>query len=423
MPGAYGRLIDLFEQRGKAAAKAVYRRPVIECARLWRRVLHDTCYIGVTGSAGKTTTKELLHAALASRFRCAKSDDSNNQLYSIARTLIATTPATRFLVQELGASQPGGFTPMLALLRPRVGVVTNIGIDHFTSFRTPNAVAVEKRTLIDALPDDGIAVLNTDDERVMGMAAGCRAQVITYGTQRDAQLRGEGISARWPQPLSLQVHWRGATAQVTTRLHGSHQSTAVMAAIATACALGVPLEQAATAVGQVAPLRGRMSAYTSNAGVSFLRDDWKAPLWSMRLALDVLADAQAVRKFIVLGTLSDYAGDRGTAYRRVVEQALTVADHVIVMGDRGTSVARRLLAAAADRLHVFEDVRMASAWLRNFLRAGDLVLLKGSHRADHLARLALALDEDVRCWRRRCGRLEFCDDCRLLREPMPESTP
>ncbi len=422
MPSAFSRLADLLEQRGKHAAKTLYRGPVIAAARVWRStLLSGTCCIGITGSAGKTTTKDLLHAIIASHARCVKSHDSNNQLYSIARTLICTGTSARYVVQELGADHPGGFDPMLALLQPRVGVVTNIGTDHIKAFRTPDAVACEKRKLIEALPANGIAVLNADDERVLAMARSCKGQVITFGTQPDADLRGEALTSSWPQPLSLRVQWRGATAEVATRLHGRHQSTAVMGAIATACALGVPLEQAAAAVGGIDPLRGRMSLYTTANGIHFVRDDWKAPVWSMPLSLEFLADADAPRKFLVLGTLSDKLGNDRRFYLRAVEAALAVAHYVVLVGDRGASIAQRLAASdGGGRVHGFADIRTASTWLREFLAPGDLVLLKGSNRADHLARLALAFDADVRCWRRRCGRLEFCDNCRLLGEPAIE---
>lgn len=417
MPSSLGRLIDLFEYRGKHAAKKLYRGPVIAAAHLWKQALRASCRIGITGSAGKTTVKEMLHSMLATQASCVKNDDSNNQLYSVARTLIGTHPSTRYVVQEVGASHPGSLDPMLTLLQPSVGVVTNIGTDHFKAFRTPEAVAAEKRKLIECLPKSGLAVLNADDERVLDMAHGCRARIVTYGTQPGADLRGEPLDTEWPQPLRIRVVWAGEAADVTTRLYGRHQSVAVMAAIATACALGVPVKEASAAAAAVDPMRGRMSLYTTANGISFIRDDWKAPVWSMPLALEFLAEARAQRRIVVLGTLSDYGAAARPTYRRVVEAALAVAQHVIVVGERGVSIEQRLGSLAAGRLHGFDDVRGASVWLRDFLAPGDLVMLKGSNHSDHMTRLALAFDREVRCWRRRCGRYEFCDDCRLLGEP------
>ena len=151
-------------------------------------------------------TKDLLYCALTSRYRCTRNSDSNNQLYSIARTLLGTGPMNRYCIQEVGASQPGAFDPMMALLRPQVAVITNIGSDHFKSFRTPASVAAEKSKLIACLPADGLAVLNADDELVAAMARQCRGRVVTYGLQQRAEFGARVVTARWPERLSLRIH-------------------------------------------------------------------------------------------------------------------------------------------------------------------------------------------------------------------------
>jgi len=412
-----GRLIDILERRVKPAVKATYHGPVTEVAHVWRRMLGRTCFIGVTGSAGKTTTKDLLYAALAAHHRSTKSSDSNNQLYDIARTLLRSGPRTQFCVQEVGASERGGFDPMLALFKPHVGVVTNVGTDHYTSFRGREGVATEKGKLIAGLPADGLAVLNVDDELVAAMAQDCRARVVTYGMQKNAGFRGEVVTDRWPDRLALRIHHGSDAVVVQTRLLGAYQAGNVLAAVATACALGVPLALAAQALSSHEPVLGRMSVHETRRAVTFIRDDCKAPHWSLPEAWQFMAQARAARKLIVLGTISDYAGDSKRAYRRSVSQALDAADRVLVIGSRAASTVKFLGLAAGDRLRGFEWVKDAAAWLGEFARPGDLVLLKGSNNADHLARLALAMDHEVRCWRTRCGRAIFCDRCRLIRVP------
>src|SRR5665213_1811963 len=337
---SFNRLLDQMEHGGKAAAKAVYRRPAIEAARLWRRMLPGTGFVGIAGSAGKTTTKELLYCALKSRYRCTRNTDSNNQLYSIARTLIATGPMNQYCVQEVGASERGAFDPMMALLRPQVGVITNIGTD----------------------------------------------QVVSH---------------RWPERLSLCIHHGNDSVLANTRLLEAHQAGSVLAAVATACALGVPLGEAALAVSRHEPLLGRMSVQPSARGVTFIRDDWKAPLWSLPAVWQFMGDAIAPRKLIVLGTISDYGGDSRRVYRHSVSQALAVADHVLLAGPRARSLQAHFAATAGERLHGFEHIRGAAQRLDGYVRAGDLVLLKGSNQSDHLARLALADEQKVSCRRAR----------------------
>jgi UDP-N-acetylmuramoyl-tripeptide--D-alanyl-D-alanine ligase len=412
-------MLDWVRRGGGERTQALYRRPVIEAARLWRQLLAQTCFIGVTGSAGKTTTKDLLHGALSTRYRCAVNSGSHNVLYPIARTLLTVGPRAQFCVQELGASELGAFDAMLALLKPKVGVVTNVGTDHYKAFRGRTGVAAEKGKLIACLPADGLAVLNADDDLVAAMAAHCRARVVTYGLREAADFRAEIVNDRWPDRLALRIHQGGQTVLAQTQLLGAHQAGNVLAAVATACSLGVPLADAALAMGRHEPRLGRMSVHETARGVTFIRDDLKAPQWSLEKAWQFMADAQAARKLIVLGTISDYPGSSSTRYRREAQQAMAAVERVVMIGPHASSAAAKLKAAGAQKLLAFDTVQDAWAWLDKFLRAGDLVLLKGSNNADHLARIALALDRDVRCWRNRCGWQKFCDRCRLLTIPAP----
>ncbi|HEY2418646.1 MAG TPA: Mur ligase family protein [Steroidobacteraceae bacterium] len=412
-------LLDWVRHGGGARTKALYRRPVIEAARLWRHLLARTCFIGVTGSAGKTTTKDLLHAALAMRFRAAKNWDSNNVLYPIARTLLTVGPRAQFCVQEVGANVPGAFDVTLPLLKPKVGVVTNVGTDHYTAFRGRIGVAAEKTKLIACLPAEGLAILNADDDLVAAMAATSRARVVTYGLREQAEFRGEIINDRWPERLTLRIHHGGDNVLVPTRLLGAHLAGNVLAAVATACSLGVPLAEAALAVSGHESVLGRMSVHETTRGVTFIRDDLKAPLWSLDKAWQFMAQAQAARKLIVLGTISDYPGAWSPRYRDATLSAMQAADHVLLIGRFALKTAAKLKAIAAGKLFAFETVREASTWLGEFARTGDLVLLKGSNNADHLARMALAMDQEVRCWRMRCGWEKFCDECRLIGDSAP----
>ena len=414
---ALHRLADWLANEGKSVAKSVYRRPVIGAARLWRHALNGTQFIGVTGSAGKTTTKDLLHAMLVSQAPSAKSLDSNNQLYSVARSLLATSPRQRYCVQELGASEPGGLDPMLELLRPCVGIVTVVGTDHFKSFRSLQAVAHEKCRLISALPPDGLAILNADDPFVAAMAASSAAKVITFGMKQAADFQGAVLAANWPDRLRLRISHAGNSVEVATQFCGAHQSVVVLAAIAAACSLGVPLQAAADVAALFKPMLGRMSVHSTARGVTFIRDDWKAPLWSMPAALGFMSEAEAARKFIVVGTVSDAQGKRSPKYTRVLQAALAAADHVIGIGNWTASVTRRLPPPEAPRFHGFGTVQEASVWFWKIARPGDLVLLKGSLAADHLGRIALAAEWHVECWRQRCGRIIFCENCRLVGSP------
>ncbi len=407
-------LADYLSHHVKGVVKPIYAGPVLAAAGIWRRqVLRRTRFIGITGSAGKTTTKDMLYEVLAANFPAAKSHDSNNELYNVARTLIGVSPRARYCVQEIGASEPGSLDPMLALYRPHIGIVTNVGEDHYKSFRGPDAVGAEKAKLVASLPPDGIAVLNADDVRVMQMATGSRARIVTFGVSGGADLVAESIESQWPEGLRLRVRWKNEVEEVRTQLNGRHQAGCVMAVLATACALNIPLRVAARVVERCQAHTARMSVLETARGVTFLRDDFKAPWWSLPLSIQFVADAKAERKVIVLATISDYGGNARAIYRRATALALEAADEVIVIGARAKSLEEHFSAMAGERLLAFATVQDAAAHLHSTARRGDFILLKGSY-SDHLSRIALMFDGEVNCWLRSCKRQIFCEQCHLL---------
>ncbi|HEY6456171.1 MAG TPA: Mur ligase family protein [Steroidobacteraceae bacterium] len=415
--GSSEGVMDFIRRGGGPAVERVYQGPVIAAAGVWRLALDRTCFIGITGSAGKTTTKELLHAALALGSRCVKSFDSDNVLYPAARTLMRVAPWTQYCVQEVGLTVAGSLEPIVRLLRPRVGVVTNIGMDHL---RTLEQVAQEKGHLIACLPADGLAVLNADDELVAGMASRTRARVVTYGFGKNADYCGEIVDHSWPGRLLMRIRHGNASTLLATQLLGSYQGTNVLAAVACAHSLGAPMADVVRGIGSYLPLLGRMSVHTTERGITFIRDDFKATAWALQSALAYMAQARAARKVIVIGTVSSHGtGSAETRnYKQALSSAADAADQVLLIGPRAHAMLKRMGGSdATARMHAFEFVREASAWLGQYLRPGDLVLLKGSNRADHLARLALSVDRHVQCWRVRCGWVKFCDHCRLIDQP------
>lgn len=395
---------------------ASYRRLERYRAERHRRRVPGVTFVAVTGSAGKTTTKELVAAVLASRQRGSKSPGTHNSAHWVSHTVLGARQGDEFCVQELGATGPGSLDEPLALVRPRVAVVTNVGGDHRSAFRTLDATAAEKGKVVAAVPPGGLAVLNADDPRVLAMAGSCRGRVLTYGLRPDAAVRAESVASSWPDRLSfVAIHGEQRVA-VHTRFCGVHWIHACLAAIATGVGLGIPLPVAAAVLSAVDPLPGRYQPAQAG-GVTFIRDEFKASLWSIAPALEFLRDARAARKVAVIGTISDYGGRASQVYAAVARQALEVADEVIFVGPQ----ARRCAAARSHpkgrALHAFPTAREAHRHLSATLVPGDLVLLKGSQRADHLLRLVLARQGGIACWRTSCRRIKFCDDCLLLHLP------
>jgi UDP-N-acetylmuramyl pentapeptide synthase len=389
---------------------------LIRAAALHRRRLRRVHRVAVTGSCGKTVTKELVAAVLSTRSPGTRTPAGYNSLVTAARALLATSPRDGFCVIELGVTRPGSLTRVLATVRPGVGVVTAVGTDHYAAFRGPEAVAAEKSRLVGALPESGIAVLNADDARVRAMAALCRGRVVTFGTAPDADVRAEDVSAAWPDRLSFTLVHAGRSTKVRTRLAGAHLLPCVLAALATGAELGIPLDDAVRAVEAVEPEPLRMQPVEVPGGVTFIRDEMKAPVWSLPAVYDFLRSARARRKVLVLGTLSDYPGAMGKRYARVAREALAAADRVVFVGPHAR-LAAKAAPPGSDALVTFPTVREAAAFLERDLLEGDLVLLKGSDKVDHLGRLVLSRLGEVTCWRERCGRAQVCDRCELLAAP------
>jgi UDP-N-acetylmuramyl pentapeptide synthase len=203
---------------------------------------------------------------------------------------------------------------------------------------------------------------------------------------------------------------------VETRFNGVHWVHAFLAAIATGLALGVPLVEAVAAVRAVDPWPGRLSEVAVD-GVTYIRDDCKAPLWTVEAALEFLRTARAPRRVVVFGTLSDYGGRASAVYASVARQALELADEVIFVGRQAKRCEGASSQPRSSALRAFTTPSEAAEYLGRSLRPGDLVLLKGSNRADHLLRLVLARTTRVACWRTECRRLKYCDACLLLRVP------
>ena len=370
---------------GEGPVRDVLLSVGVEVARAHRRRLAGTAFVGVTGSVGKTTTKELTAAVLGTELAGTWNPGNKNGLKNLGRTILRTRTQHDFCVLEVPAWYPGSVARVASLVRPTIAVVTRVGLDHYKAFRSREAVALEKRALVDALPRDGCAVLNADDPHVIAMADGFDGRVISFGESPSATLRASDITSVWPEPLTFRLHHDGREWPVRTRLHGKHVSTAVLAALGVGTALRVPIERALEAVERFEPVPGRMSP-VHHRGATFMRDDAKASLWSFAPVLDFLAEARAERKLLVVGTLSDYPGPASRRSRMLAEEALRVADTVVFVGPNSRH-ALRARGDFAGRLHAFETLAEARDYLEREIRAGDLILVKGSRRADGLVRL------------------------------------
>lgn len=398
----------------------VYLRAWLHWQRLSKIIL-----IGITGSAGKTTTKDLCHLIFSSFYSVASNRDTLNDTMAIGRTVLEVNRQHQFCILEIGAFKPGALDWPMRLFKPKIGVLTCIQRDHVREFKGKgiDGIAAEKAKLIEALPEDGVAVLNTDDARVKAIGERCRANIIWVGSSENATLRLLSATSRYPEPLILKVEYQGKVYEVVTGLHGKQLASSVLCALGVSLAAGLTLEQAIPQLALALPSEGRMQPVVLEEGITFIRDDFKAPLWSLHLPLDFLREATASRKIIVVGNLTHFSGKDSQVYKRVAGEMRQFSDIVVFVGQNAH---RALRARSNDEdlaLQGFSTMREAAAYLREMLRPGDLVLLKGSNKVDHLERLVFDRQKPIECWRERCGFERFCDTCSRLYQMAPDNNP
>ncbi len=357
---------------------------------IYQLTLRRVVFIGVTGSCGKTTAKELIVAVLSSQYKGHKSPGNSNVLGEVIRSILRTRRKYHFCVQEFnvgGIGEAISLEKQFRMFKPQMGVVTTVGDDHISAHGSREAIAAEKGKLIAALPTSGTAILNADDPLVLAMQSRCKGRVLTYGLSPGAMLRAEDIRDSWPRRLSLTVMHGEESIRVQTQFCGAHLVPNILAAMAVGQAMGVSLQSAASALEGLAPVPGRMFPVESPDGVTFIRDDVKAPAWIIPPVLDFIRRASAKRKIIILGTLSDYKeGSPSSIYAGVSRQALEVTDYVFFVGRWASRSLQGRGHAENHAVQAFVTIDHVNGFLRGFLKAGDLVFIKGS-RADQLSRI------------------------------------
>lgn len=381
------------------------------------RARGKSLFIGVTGSSGKSTTTALLSHILAARSR-VDMQLLYGTIMPLIGTLIRQRGAADFVVIEIGASGIGSIAPMAKLLRPDVAIVTMVRLEHFAAFRTLERVAEEKGALVEAVEPGGLAILNADDEHAMGMSKRTRERVVTFGQSPGADFNIIDPRAAYPDGLTLTVRWRGGELALRSELPAAHFWVPVAAAVTAALELGVPPQTIVERVASFRPVKSRGETLAVPGGPRFLLDTAKAPWHSLNLAFDMVGQASARRKRIVLGNISDYAGSTrkyGAAYRSARE----VSDEVIFVGDNSHRSRAPQEDRDAGRAISSVSVKPVSDHIRQTAVEDELILLKGSQNL-HLERIALAWTHDVKCWADTCGRKIDCRACGLFEFPFEE---
>jgi UDP-N-acetylmuramoyl-tripeptide--D-alanyl-D-alanine ligase len=355
--------------------------------------------VAITGSAGKTTTKDLAAQLIESLGPTVSPKNSYNNEIGHPLTVLRVTGETRYLVAEMSARGPGHITQLCRISPPRIGAVLCVGHAHAGEFGTLEEVAQAKGELPAALPADGVAVLNADDPRVLAMSGRTAARVVTFGREAGADVRAQDVAVDEAGRPRFTLRTPGGSAPVALRLHGEHNVANALAAAALAGLLG--MDTAAVADGlsaATARSRWRMEVTRRDDGVTILNDAYNASPEAVAAALSALAVmASGGRALAVLGRMAEL-GERSQALHEQVGRLAARAGlaALIVVGDEATPI---LAGAKADPswrgdLLQVPDAEAAVAAVERLARPGDVVLVKAA-RAENLQRAALALTGEL----------------------------
>jgi UDP-N-acetylmuramoyl-tripeptide--D-alanyl-D-alanine ligase len=367
-------------------------------ARLARAVVDrapDLTVVAITGSAGKTTTKDLAAQLIEQLGPTVAPRDSFNNEIGHPLTVLKITRQTRYLVSELAARGLGHITELCAIAPPRIGAVLCVGHAHAGEFGSLERIAAAKGELPAALPADGVAILNADDARVAAMAARTRARVVTFGRSAGADVRAEQVRTDSLGRPGFTLVTPAGSAPVQLQLYGEHHVHNALAAAAIAEQLGMPVADIAAGLSAaVARSRWRMEVSRLPDGITVINDAYNANPDSVRAALAALATmARGRRGFAILGHMTELGDDADQLHEEVGAAAAAAGlAGLIVVGEDAAPILAGTKAVPGwhgELVHV-PDAAEAVRAARDRLRDGDVVLVKASHSIG-LERVALAL--------------------------------
>jgi UDP-N-acetylmuramoyl-tripeptide--D-alanyl-D-alanine ligase len=365
------------EALGQMARYALERQPGLEV-------------VGITGSLGKTTTKEVVASVLGSQRRVLKTEGNLNSEIGLPLTVLnGLEPEHEVAVLEMAMYQLGDIRQLARLARPRVGVVTAVLPVHLERLGTIGRIQQAKQELVEELPSSGVAVLNGDDPRVASMATATPARVVRYGVSDDADVRAEQIESHGLRGVEFDLLHAGQRRHVHLPLLGAHSVHAALAAAAVASEEGLTLTETAEALQLLSPAL-RLLVVDGVNGSRIVDDSYNASPESVLAALNLLRELPGQRKIAVLGDMLELGSEEQTGHARVGIRAASVVDLLVVYGPRSKVTAEEALKAGlrSDQVVVADDLGAVVSLLRGHLRPGDDVLVKGS--------LAMGMAEVVR---------------------------
>ncbi|MGA2503763.1 MAG: UDP-N-acetylmuramoyl-tripeptide--D-alanyl-D-alanine ligase [Anaerolineales bacterium] len=356
-----------------------------QIARFWRRKL-DLRVIGVTGSVGKSTTKEVIGEVLDRRYRTLRSPGNMNNEIGLPLTILRIGPGIERAVLEMGFYVPGEIAFLCDIALPEIGVVTNIGTVHAERAGSQEDIFRGKSELVRALPSNGVAILNKDDPWVRKMAELSIARVFFYGLDPTSDLWADELEGLGLEGIRFRLHYQREIMHVHLPMIGQHSVHTALRAAAVGLADGLTWQEILDGLRQ-GHSQLRLTAVHTESGALLLDDTYNASPESMLAALNLLAELEG-RKVAVLGDMLELGQYEKQGHEIVGVRAAEVADMLVTVGKLGHMIAAAAQRAGlgSEKIAEFENQDEVINHLRKLLTEGDVVLVKGSHgiRMDHI---------------------------------------
>jgi UDP-N-acetylmuramoyl-tripeptide--D-alanyl-D-alanine ligase len=350
--------------------------------------------VAVTGSSGKTTTKEMLAAILSLTGPGLKTEGNFNNLIGLPHTLFRLKPEHRWAVLEMGMSARGEIARLAEIAAPDIGIITNVGPAHLETLHGIDGVARAKGELFVALPAGGTAIINADDDKVTQLPVANGVRRLLFGMEPSADIRAEEVVVS-TETVAFRLILPQGPRQVSLHVVGRHNIQNALAAAAAAVVIGVDPDHIVRGLESFRACRGRMEMIPLAQGVTLLEDTYNANPLSVRAALTALDEAGGPgRRFAVLGDMLELGEASAALHCEIGFAAATRADFLLVLGEKaGVTAAGAMRGGmAAERVRIVASHEEAATCLRALLRPGDRVLVKGS-RGMRMEKISAALRE------------------------------
>jgi UDP-N-acetylmuramoyl-tripeptide--D-alanyl-D-alanine ligase len=357
-------------------------------ASYWRNEL-DVRVIGITGSVGKSSTKELITEVLSQKFSTFKNPGNYNNEIGLPLTILNLGKGYQKLVLEMGFYYPGEISFLCKISKPHVGVITNIGTVHAERAGSKEAIALGKSELVQSLPPTptGTAILNYDDPYVRAMAEKTAANILFYGLDPDADIWADEIVGLGLKGIKFCLHWKNQKVTIQASILGRHSVQTILRAASAGIIEGMTLNEIQEAI-RLSNAQLRLVAVRTDSGALVLDDTYNATPESTIAALDLLNELEG-QKIAVLGDMLELGKYEELGHVQVGEKAALVVNHLIAVGERGRIIAdtARKKGLSPASISYANDALQAVELLRYNLKSDDVVLVKGSHglRMDRIA--------------------------------------